>query len=166
MTRRPLPNVGWRLPVPPRSSELGRAAGRRRGDPTPGPLALPVPARWARAPPPASSWSPPAPTLVFPGPDASAIRPVPRANPTARRPARRPPPPPALTWPTPTRLPAALPLFPRPELEEDRAAHSNPPSGGDTSGPLGRVSPRAGPWLWAPTPTLHNRRHAQSKELS
>lgn len=45
----------------------GRVAGRPRGDPTQGLRALPVPAWWARAPPPASSRSPPAPTSVFPG---------------------------------------------------------------------------------------------------
>lgn len=86
-----------------------------------------------------------------------------RANPTARRPARLPPLPPARTWPTPTRLPAALPLFPQPELAEDPAEPSSLLPGGNTSG-LSGGHPRVGPWLG--DPDAHPpQAQAKSKEL-
>lgn len=141
-----------RLPEPPRNSEAG---GERRGEEvqTPNRASSPSgPSRVGSGPAPASSRSPPAPTSVFPGEEASQLSahgPVPRANPEARRRARRPPPPPAWTWPTPTSLPAALPLFPWQELAENHATHSSPLSGGNTSG-LSRDSRGAGPWLLDP----------------
>lgn len=152
---RPVPHVG---PAPGAylsrrgTRRPGASGGERKWRPQPGPRRPAGPCRVGSGPAPASSRSPPAPTSAFPGEEASQLSahgPVPRANPEARRRARRPPPPPAWTWPTPTSLPAALPLFPWQELAGNHATHSSPLSGGSTSGRSGG-SRGAGPWLLDP----------------